>query len=104
METSNDTGLQSILRCEKLLEEGSYSMTKAVSNLQGLLLNCSVRSINVENPMREVRAVINEPDGSSDAALRFTAGLTLGVHFDSCIENLDDTSNVFIQVGICNKG
>ena len=35
VDTATDTGLQSILRCEKLLEEGSYSMTKAVSYLQG---------------------------------------------------------------------
>eukprot|EP00794_Sanderia_malayensis_P010994 gene10994-12157_t len=96
--TTHDTGLQSILRCEQLLEEASYSMTKAVSNLQGLLLNCLIRPINVENPLREIKATINEPDGSSDAALKFTAGLTLGINLDAVIENVDDTSNVFIQV------
>ncbi len=98
VEIADDTGLQAILRCEKLLEEGSYSMTGAVSNLQGLLLNCLIRFINVENPLREVKAVMNEPSGNSDAVIRFTAGLTLGVNVDASIENLDDTSNVYIQV------
>ena len=95
---ANDTGFQSILKCEKLLEEGSYSMTKAVSYLQNLLLNCAVKTLEVENPLREIRAKITEPVGSSDTVLRFTAGLTLGVNVDCTLENIDDTSDVFVMV------
>ena len=95
---ANDPGFQSILKCEKLMEEGSYSMTKAVSYLQGLLLSCAVRTLDVNNPLRETRARIKEPIGSPDAILRFTAGLTLGVNLDCTLENLDDTSDVFVMV------
>ena len=99
---ANDPGFQSILKCEKLLEEGSYSMTKAVSYLQGLLLNCTVKTLNVENSLREIKTKIEEPYGHSDTVLRFTAGLTLGINVDCTLENLDDTSNVFIMVSKAN--
>ena len=97
-DVANDPGYQSILKCEKILEEGSYSMTKAVSYLQGLLLNCALKPLDVENPLRVVKATITEPLGSSDTILRFTAGLVLGVHLDCTLENLDDTSDVFVMV------
>lgn len=95
---ANSSSFQSILKCEKLLDEGSFSMTKAVSYLQGLLLNCTLKILDVENPLREKKATIEEPFSSSDTIIRFTAGLILGIHVDCTLHNLDDTSDVFVMV------
>lgn len=43
-------------------------------------------------------AAIIEPTGESDTALKFTAGLLLGIPLDAEIYNLEDTSNVRIKV------
>lgn len=106
-DVANEPSFQSILKCEKLLEDGSYSMTKAVSYLQGILLNCTVKTLAVENPLRQVKATIEEPFRSPNTTIRFTAGLTLGINIDCTLHNLDDTSNVFVLVSkiICfNSG
>lgn len=43
-------------------------------------------------------ATIIEPTGESDTALKFTAGLLLGIPLDAEIHNLEDTSHVRIMV------
>ncbi len=43
-------------------------------------------------------ATIIEPTGESDTALKFTAGLLLGIPLDAEINNLEDTSHVRIMV------
>lgn len=45
-----------------------------------------------------VTATIIEPTGESDTALKFTAGLLLGIPLDAEIHNLEDTSHVRIMV------
>lgn len=43
-------------------------------------------------------ATIIEPTGESDTALKFTAGLLLGIPLDAEINNLEDTTHVRIMV------
>ena len=91
-------GLETVLNCEKLLEEKSYSMAEVLSYLQNLFLTCPVKVVCSENHLRESKAIITEPTGSSDNPLRFVSGLTLGVNLHANLENVEDTSNVYVQV------
>lgn len=43
-------------------------------------------------------ATIVEPTGESDNALKFTAGLLLGIPIDAELHNLTDTSHVRIMI------
>lgn len=48
--------------------------------------------------LRMTWATINEPTGKSDAPLKFTAGLILGLPFDAIIENVVDIRHIRIKV------
>nr|CAD7458357.1 unnamed protein product [Timema tahoe] len=51
---------------------------------------------NIE--IRSSMAVISEPTGDLETALKFTAGLVLGVHCDALLHNIQDISTLRIKV------
>nr|CAD7401906.1 unnamed protein product [Timema poppensis] len=51
-----------------------------------------------EEEIRSSMAVISEPTGDLETALKFTAGLVLGVHCDALLHNIQDISTLRIKV------
>ncbi|XP_014681400.1 PREDICTED: integrator complex subunit 4-like [Priapulus caudatus] len=54
--------------------------------------------LELANHIRQAAATIVEPAGMSDNALKFTAGLTLAVHLDVVLENVEKMDAVRLKV------
>nr|CAD7263757.1 unnamed protein product [Timema shepardi] len=72
--------------------ERSFSMNK----------ECLVENLHedglIAQYIRSSMAVISEPTGDLETALKFTAGLVLGVHCDALLHNIQDISTLRIKV------
>ena len=55
-------------------------------------------TFSLQNKVRKASAVIHEPAKVSDNPIKFTAGLTTAVFLLADIQNVEDISNLRVQV------
>ncbi|KAL3848604.1 hypothetical protein ACJMK2_019453 [Sinanodonta woodiana] len=67
-------------------------------SLQAALLLIKPVVCPLGNQVRKATAIIHEPSGLTDNAVKFTAGLTTAVMMDAELENIHDVSSIRIQV------
>lgn len=66
--------------------------------IQGALPLIKPCHLPLTNHIRKATAVIKQPTGLSDNAVRFTAGLTVSVEVDAILENVQELQNIRLQV------
>ena len=101
--SSND-GIPSDKCTSYLLSELNALKSQQLSAVQRVL-NTALKSVRptvcpVINKIRKAYAVVLEPARMSDNPIKFTAGLTVAVQFIAEIENVENTENLRIQVGV----
>ena len=51
--------------------------------------------------VQKARGLIQEPTGKSEIAVRFIAGLTMGIDVVASVENLNQVQDVCVRVSVC---
>ncbi|PFX32501.1 integrator complex subunit 4-like [Stylophora pistillata] len=69
-----------------------------VDYVQSIMLSHEVPWLELHSSLSQASAVLNEPRGSSDNPLCFSAGLTLGINVEAMLENVPDARKVRVQV------
>ncbi|XP_064615609.1 integrator complex subunit 4-like [Liolophura sinensis] len=95
-EVEPDAFTAQLLKDLPVLEMLRPSVTaKTIQSALPLIKPCH---LPLTNHIRKATAVIKQPTGLSDNAVKFTAGLTVSVEVDAILENVQEIQNIRLQV------